>query len=39
VWTNWPTDGANDPSRLPSTWNGYWQMGGLETVLQLQPVE
>jgi peptide/nickel transport system substrate-binding protein len=39
VWTNWPTEGNNDPSRLPCTWNGYWQMGGLETLLDLELVE
>ncbi|MCR4403972.1 MAG: ABC transporter substrate-binding protein [Candidatus Acetothermia bacterium] len=44
-WTNWPTETNNNPipvagvsvKRLPSTWSGYWQMGGLLTLTQLQP--
>jgi len=38
VWTNWPTDGANTPSRLPTTWSGYWQLGGLLTLTELELV-
>ena len=36
VWTNWPVDGANTPSRLPTTWSGYWQLGGLMTLCELE---
>ena len=36
VWTNWPMDGANDPVRLPTTWSGYWQLGGLLTLTELE---
>ncbi|MDH7474085.1 MAG: ABC transporter substrate-binding protein [Anaerolineae bacterium] len=41
VWTNWPTEESNVPSRLPCTWSGYWQMGGLLTLteLKLKPTE
>ena len=39
VWTNWPTEGANDPVRLPSTWSGYWQLGGLLTLIELELAE
>ncbi len=39
VWTNWPVDGSNTPSRLPTTWSGYWQLGGLMTLCQLEPAE
>jgi peptide/nickel transport system substrate-binding protein len=35
-WTNWPSEtGAHT---LPSTWAGYWQMGGLMTLINLEPV-
>jgi peptide/nickel transport system substrate-binding protein len=37
VWTNWPSsDGDNH--HLPSTWNGYWQMGAVLMLTELQPV-
>jgi peptide/nickel transport system substrate-binding protein len=39
VWTNWPVDGDNTPSRLPTTWSGYWQLGGLMMLCELQPAE
>jgi peptide/nickel transport system substrate-binding protein len=36
VWTNWPSDaGAHI---LPATWNGYWQMGAIKMLTNLQPV-
>jgi len=37
TWTNWPMDGSGS-SALPSTWSGYWQMGGLLTLIELEPV-
>ncbi len=37
VWTNWPTEQASSPT-LPTTWSGYWQLGGLMTLINLQPV-
>ncbi len=39
VWTNWPVDGDNTPSRLPTTWSGYWQLGGLMMLCELEPAE
>ena len=39
TWTNWPTEAADTPDTLPCTWNGYWQMGGLLTLINLEPVE
>lgn len=36
VWTNWPSEDSPD-NRLPTTWSGYWQMGGLQTLLDLKP--
>jgi peptide/nickel transport system substrate-binding protein len=38
VWTNWPTE-DKVTSALPCTWNGYWQMGGLLTLIELEPAE
>jgi peptide/nickel transport system substrate-binding protein len=39
VWTNWPTDGNNEPSRLPCTWHPYFVMGGLLTLIELELAE
>jgi peptide/nickel transport system substrate-binding protein len=38
VWTNWPTEGS-DTVALPCTWNGYWQMGGLQMLIDLELAE
>jgi len=35
-WVGWPTE-ATGSSNLPSTWSGYWQIGGLQTFLELTP--
>ncbi|MFO7742458.1 MAG: ABC transporter substrate-binding protein [Anaerolineae bacterium] len=37
VWANWPTAAEDTPNTLPSTWSGYWQMGGLQTLINLEP--
>ena len=37
VWTNWPTAAGDTPNTLPTTWSGYWQLGGLETLITLEP--
>jgi peptide/nickel transport system substrate-binding protein len=37
VWTNWPTEGSGS-SALPTTWSGYWQLGGLQTLIELELV-
>jgi peptide/nickel transport system substrate-binding protein len=34
TWAGFPTEPA---TTLPSTWSGYWQLGGLETLIHLQP--
>jgi peptide/nickel transport system substrate-binding protein len=39
AWTNWPSEVENIPSRLPCTWHTYWQMGGLLTLIELEPAE
>ena len=36
-WTNWPSEASESPT-LPTTWSGYWQLGGLQTLINLQPV-
>jgi len=38
VWTNWPSDADDTPNTLPTTWSGYWQLGGLQTLINLEPV-
>jgi peptide/nickel transport system substrate-binding protein len=38
VWTNWPTEAADTPNTLPTTWSGYWQLGGLQTLINLELV-
>lgn len=37
TWTNWPDENSASPT-LPTTWSGYWQLGGLQTLINLQPV-
>jgi peptide/nickel transport system substrate-binding protein len=36
-WTNWPVENSASPT-LPTTWSGYWQLGGLMTLINLEPV-
>lgn len=36
AWTNWP-QADSDNTAYPSTWGGYWQLGGLETLANLEP--
>ena len=35
VWTNWPSSDAAGNHYLPTTWNGYWQMGAVLMLTQL----
>jgi peptide/nickel transport system substrate-binding protein len=37
VWTNWPSESG--VHTLPTTWSGYWQLGGLQTLINLEPVQ
>jgi peptide/nickel transport system substrate-binding protein len=37
TWTNWPNETSTAPT-LPTTWSGYWQLGGLQTLINLKPV-
>jgi len=34
VWTNWPS--ADGVHVLPATWNGYWQMGAINMLIDLK---
>ena len=36
VWTGFPTSTSSKPT-YPITWNGYWQTGGLQTLVNLKP--
>ena len=37
TWTSWPCDADTCNHHLPSTWNGYWQMGAVLMLTELQP--
>ncbi|WP_295447410.1 ABC transporter substrate-binding protein [uncultured Thiodictyon sp.] len=37
AWTNWPTAAAGTPKTLPTIWSGFWQLGGLQTLINLKP--
>ena len=37
TWQNWPNEDSEVPT-LPTTWSGYWQLGGLQTLINLEPV-
>lgn len=39
VWTNWPTAAEDTPDTLPATWRGYWNMGSILMLTELEPVE
>lgn len=36
-WTNWPSE--DNPNGVAVGWAGLWQMGGLETIMNLEPAE
>ena len=33
-WTNWPSSSGAGLQNLPATWRGYWQMGGIQMLVQ-----
>lgn len=35
-WTNWPSSVEGAPKYLPATWNGYWNMGAVLMLSELQ---
>lgn len=36
-WTNWPTE--DNPIGYPCTWGGMWEFGGMEMLINLEPVQ
>ena len=38
VWTNWPSSAADANHFLPATWRGYWNMSGIQMLIDLEPV-
>jgi peptide/nickel transport system substrate-binding protein len=39
VWTNWPSSADGSNHYLPASWRGYWNMSGIQMLLDLKPVE
>ena len=37
-WTNWPSSAEGAPKYVPATWNGYWNMGAVLMLSELEPV-
>ncbi len=37
-WTNWPSSAEGAPKYVPATWNGYWNMGAVLMLTELEPV-
>ncbi len=37
-WTNWPSSAEGAPKYVPATWNGYWNMGAVLMLAELEPV-
>ncbi len=35
TWVGWPDETSASPT-LPTTWSGYWQLGGLQTLINLK---
>jgi len=35
TWTNWPAAASGSPHYVPCTWRGYWQMGAIFMLTQL----
>jgi peptide/nickel transport system substrate-binding protein len=38
VWTKWPSSEEGSNHYLPATWRGYWNMSGIQMLLELEPV-
>jgi peptide/nickel transport system substrate-binding protein len=37
VWTNWPSGDEGSNHFLPGSWRGYWNMSGIQMLLDLKP--
>lgn len=38
VWTNWPSSADGSNHFLPASWRGYWNLSGIQMLLDLKPV-
>jgi peptide/nickel transport system substrate-binding protein len=38
AWTNWPSAEEGSPHYLPATWRGFWNMGSILMLTELEPV-
>jgi hypothetical protein len=38
VWTNWPSAADDASHYLPASWRGYWNLSGIQMLMELQPV-
>lgn len=36
VWTNWPSESADTPNYVPTTWRGYFQRGAIKMLTELE---
>ena len=39
TWSNWPTAADDTPGYLPATWRGYWNLGSIFMLTELEPAE
>jgi peptide/nickel transport system substrate-binding protein len=39
TWTNWPSSAEDASHYLPATWRGYWNMGAIRLLAEIEPVE
>lgn len=37
TWTNWPSSDDETPNHYPVTWGGYWEMGAIYMLAELEP--
>lgn len=38
-WTNWPSEDGDSPDSYATMWDGMFEMGGIHTLTEIQPVE
>lgn len=39
VWTNWPSSAETSNHYLPASWRGYWNMSGIQMLMELKLAE
>ncbi|RPI92809.1 MAG: ABC transporter substrate-binding protein [Chloroflexi bacterium] len=37
VWTNWPSAAEDANHYLPASWRGYWNLSGIQMLMELEP--